>query len=246
MRTALLLVAALVALDVEGRVVREAPAEDLAADPFIRPYRLAAVPALGRVGTTSADMHEAAPSHVVQVWRQSDLARVTTVRLPPDPRGVEHVDPAEPCVLADGRTVLVSTFNCGLYRLDGLDTDAPSARFIHDFGGAGCALPVVAGRFWVQTAPDAHALVALDVSDPDRPREASRLTLAVTDAPRWIALDPRGSRLVISGGGTLERRVLVATLDPATRAHSRSTPASATRAPSGCPKSSSSAAPPRA
>lgn len=210
---------ALVELDAEGRVVRTAPAADPDAEPFIRPYSLAVIPALGRVVTTSADMHAAEPSHVVQVWRLDDLSRVATVRLPPGPRGDEGVDPAEPRVLSDGRTVLVSTFSCGLYRLDGLDTDAPSARFVHAFSGGDCALPVVSGRFWVQTVPEEHALVALDVSDPDHPREAGRLTLAETDGPHWIARDPTGTRIVVSGGGgTLEQRVLVVTLDPASGA----------------------------
>ncbi len=210
---------ALVELDAEGRLLRTAPAADPDVEPFIRPYSLAVIPALGRVVTTSADMHAAEPSHVVQVWRLNDLSRVATVRLPPGPRGDEGVDPAEPRLLADGRTVLVSTFSCGLYRLVGLDTDAPSARFVHAFTGGDCALPVVSGRFWVQTVPEEHALAALDVSDPDRPREAGRLTLAETDGPHWIARDPTGTRLVVSGGGgTLERRVLVVTLDPATGA----------------------------
>ncbi len=210
---------ALVELDAEGGVLRTADAADPDVDPFIRPYSLAVLPALDRVVTTSADMHASDESHVVQVWRLSDLGRVATVRLPPGPRGDEHVDPAEPRVLSDGRTVLVSTFSCGLYRLDGLDTAAPSATFVHAFTGGDCALPVVAGRYWVQTVPAEHALVSLDVSDPDQPREAGRLVLAETDGPHWIALDPSGTRIVISGGGgTLQRRVLIATLDPATGA----------------------------
>ena len=211
---------ALVALDAEGRLLQAADAADPEVESFIRPYSLALVPALDRVVTTSADMHESGSSHVVQVWRLSDLSRVATVRLSPGPRGDEHVDPAEPRVLADGRTVLVSTFNCGLYRLDGLETDAPSAHLVHDFGaGRYCALPVVSRRYWVHTVPVANALVSLDVSDPVRPREVSRLTLGEQDRPHWIALDPSGTRVVISGGGgTLARRVLIAMLDPETGA----------------------------
>jgi hypothetical protein len=210
---------ALVELDAQGRVLRTAAAADPAVDPFIRPYSLAVLPALDRVVTTSADMHAADVSHVVQVWRLSDLGRVATIVLPPGPSGKEGLDAAEPRVLADGRTVLVSTFNCGLYRLHGLETDRPTASFVHRFEGTNCALPIVSGRYWVQTVPDAHALVSLDVSDADRPREVHRLTLGPADGPHWIALDPSGRRIVISGGsGTLERRVLIATLDPATGA----------------------------
>lgn len=210
---------ALVELDAEGRLLRTADAADPDVEPFIRPYSLVAVPALDRVVTTSADMNAAAPSHVVQVWRLSDLRRVATVRLPAGPKGTEGVDPAEPRVLSDGRTVLISTFNCGLYRLNNLDTDTPSASFIHSFTGGDCAVPVVSGRYWVQTVPAERALVSLDVSAPDRPREVGRLTLAETEAPHWIALDDSGTRIVISGGGgALERRVLLATLDLGTGA----------------------------
>ncbi|MDQ3172025.1 MAG: selenium-binding family protein [Acidobacteriota bacterium] len=210
---------ALVELDAEGKLLRTADAADAAIDPYIRPYSLAVLPALDRIVTTSADMHAKQPSRVVQVWRLSDLSRVATVVLPDGPKGGEGVDPAEPRVLSDGRTVLVSTFSCGLYRLDALEGDAPSATFVHAFTGDGCALPVVASNYWVQTVPRERALVSVDVSDPSRPREAGRLTLGSTEAPHWISLDPTGTRIVISGGdGTLSRRVLVATIDPMTGA----------------------------
>ena len=207
---------ALVELDAEGRLLRTADAADPDVERFIRPYSLAVVPALDRVVTTSADMHVADVSHVVQVWRLSDLTRVCTVVLPPGPSEDEGNDPAEPRVLDDGRTVLVSTFSCGLYRLVGLDTDAPSAEFVYHFGGGDCALPVVAGRYWVQTVPAANALVSLDVSDPAHPCEVGRLTLGAADGPHWIALDPAGRRIVISGGKiAFETRILIARIDPA-------------------------------
>jgi len=44
------------------------------------------------------------------------------------PAGNEGLLTAEPRLLADGRTLLVSTFNCGLYLVGGIDGDAPSAR----------------------------------------------------------------------------------------------------------------------
>ncbi len=109
-----------------------------------------------------------------------------------------------------GPTVLVNTFSCGLYELEGLDGAAPSARFVHGFGGGGCALPVVMGDFWVQTVPDAHAVVVLDVSEPSRPREVSRLVLGDEFKPHWIAAEPQGNRIVLTGYGP---RVLLLSLD---------------------------------
>ena len=61
-------------------------------------------------------MKESELSRVVQVWRLSDLSLIKTISLDPGPRGNEHYDPAEPRVLSDGKTVLVSTFFCGLYQ----------------------------------------------------------------------------------------------------------------------------------
>jgi hypothetical protein len=133
------------------------------------------------------------------------------LQLPPGPDGKEGWDPAEPRLLGDGRTVMVSTFNCGLYLMEGLETDAPSARFVHAFDGAGCALPVVIGRYWVQTVPSIHGLVVLDLHDPKHPREVGRVTLGKEYTPHWIVAEPGGRRLVMTSYGP---RVLMFDFDP--------------------------------
>jgi hypothetical protein len=155
-------------------------------------------------------------SRSVQVWRLSDLKLLKTVRLPSAPGGKEADDPAEPRVLSDGRTVVVSTFNCGLFLLRGLEGTSPEAELIHSFKGGGeCALPVVAGRFWVATDTSIPGLVSLDMSNPHRPVEVSRLVLGKGQQPHWISLAPDGERIVISGGKeALEARVLMARIDP--------------------------------
>ena len=205
---------ALVELDKNGRVLRIADASDPKVEKFIRPYSLAVVPQLNRIVTSSADMDEKDISHVVQVWRLSDFKLIKTVVLPAGPLGTEGIDSSEPRVLSDGRTVLVPTFKCGLYRITGLEGENPAAEFVHSFGGKECALAVVAGRFWVQTVSDARALVSLDVSNPSRPVEVSRLVLGERDNTHWIALEPNGNRIVISGGGgTLKRHILIAKID---------------------------------
>lgn len=63
---------------------------------------------------------------------------------------------------------MFGTFTCGLYHLVGVETDAPRVVFSTAFQAADCAVPVVVGRWWIQTVPALHALVALDVSDPSR------------------------------------------------------------------------------
>ena len=123
---------------------------------------------------------------------------------------------SEPRLLSDGRTVLVGTFNCGLYRLDGLEGTQPSASPIYDFGGRWCAVPVVAGHYWVEALQSSHSLVSLDISDPSHPKEVGRLVLGPKDLPHWLSLEPNGDRIVISGYGDLYYRLLIAQIDPST------------------------------
>jgi hypothetical protein len=209
----------LVELSPEGRLIRASSAAAAGVDRRIRPYSAAILPMLDRIVTTTTDMVGDAPARALQLWRLSDLRLLHTFDLPAGPRGDEELYTAEARVLADGKTVLVSTFNCGLYLLDGLEGDDPSGRLVSSFPllkNESCAIPVIAGRYYLVTVPAWHAVVSLDISDPSRPREVSRLTLDSADVPHWIALEPNQRRLVITGYGTLEHRVLIATFDART------------------------------
>jgi hypothetical protein len=206
----------LVEFDRDGRVLRHARAAVPAIDPGLRPYSLAVLPALDRIVTTATDMHLETRSTAVQIWRLSNFELLQTILLPPGPRGGENAMTAEPRVLADGRTVLVNTFTCGLYRLQGLTGSVATAEWVYSTPWKErpfCAVPVVAGRFWIQTSGPEHAVISLDVSDPGRPREVARLTLGPGEVPHWIALEPNGDRLVITGYEAIESRVLLARLD---------------------------------
>jgi hypothetical protein len=209
----------LVEFDSAGRVVRSASAAAPEVDSTVRPYSLAVIPAMDRVVTTATDMHLQVRSRAIQIWRLSDLTLLHTLLLPPGPRGDENWLTAEPRVLGDGRTVLVNTFTCGLYRLRGLEGETPSAEWVYSTPSAEgrfCAVPVVAGRFWLQANGPEHAVVSLDVSDAEHPREVARLTLGAEQVPHWIALEPSGDRLVITGYRDLATWVLLAKLDRAT------------------------------
>jgi hypothetical protein len=206
----------LVELDSDGRIVRSASAAVPVVDSAVRPYSLVVLPGIDRVVTTATDMHLQVRSRAVQVWRLSDLTLLQTILLSPGPRGDEQWLTAEPRLLADGHTVLVNTFTCGLYRLHGLEGDSAAAEWVHSSAWDGktfCAVPVVVGRFWVQPSGPEHALLSLDVSDPGRPREVGRLTLAPDEIPHWLGLEPDGTRLVITGYRALGSRVLLARVD---------------------------------
>jgi hypothetical protein len=212
----------LVEFDASGRVLRSVSAAAPTIDANIRPYSIAVVPALDRLVTTSTDMHLHVRSRAIQIWRLSDLKLLDTLLLPPGPRGDENWLTAEPRVLADGRSVLVNTFTCGLYQVNGLAGGNASVEWIHSTPWQEtekkrfCAVPAVTGRFWIQTSGFEHAIITLDVSDPKRPREVSRLTLATDEVPHWIALEPGGDRAVITGYEAIESRVLLARVDRAT------------------------------
>ncbi|GLC24759.1 hypothetical protein [Roseisolibacter agri] len=203
------------------------------------PYSLEVVPALDRVVTTSTSMTSDVGVHV-QVWRLSDLALLHTLALPPAPAhaghtpgdgetpntgasiahdSVHHRYPGEPRLLDDGRTVMLGTFTCGMYRLTGLDARVPRLEFVHAFPGADCAVPARVGRWWVQTVPVQRALVTLDVQDPAHPREVARLAFDGATYPHWLAADASGTRLVMDGGATpTDARLHLVTLDRGTGA----------------------------
>lgn len=209
----------LVEFDAKGRVVRSASAE-VAGHPNVRPYSLAVVQQADRVVTSSADMMGAQVSHVVQIWRLSDLTLLQTLQLPHEPDWiyVTAADSSEPRVLADGKTVLVPTFNCGLFLLNNLTGAQPTLQHVYDFGYRTCEVPVVAGNFLVETMQSGHAIVSLDVHDPAHPREVSRLLLPPDEYPHWLGLEPGGDRLAITGYGALATRVRFARIDRRTGA----------------------------
>lgn len=209
----------LVEMTPAAAAVRSKSADFEGADPSMRVYSAAVVPAFDRIVTTTTDMHGDSPaSRNIQVWSLGDFALQHTFPLPDGPVGNEGLLTAEPRLLNDGKTVLVSTFRCGLYLLEGLDGDAPAGRLVASFPqkeGAFCAIPVIAGDYYLVTVPAWSAVVSLDISDPAAPREVSRLTLQPDDVPHWIAISPDQRRVVITGYEGMQHQVLIARFDPA-------------------------------
>lgn len=109
--------------------------------------------------------------------------------------------------------MLLATFTCGFYRVTGIDGPHPKVEFLRAFGGENCAVPVLVGSLWIQTIPDEHALVTLDVTDSAHPRELGRLVFDSTFSPHWLALDEGGGRLVVNDG---KERIFLVTLNPRT------------------------------
>jgi hypothetical protein len=216
----------LVEMDERGTVIRSVAASDPAIpDKAIYPYSVLPITALDRAVSTTTDMDEGnkqATSQWVQLWRLSDLTLIKTVALPPGPRGDEHEFTGEPLLLPDGRSAYIHTFNCGLYLVRGIgsrDGDQPRATFVKGFEGKNCGVPVLAGHYWLQTVPDAHALVSLDIADPEQPREVATLKLGDDEQPHWIAIDGAGRRIALnSAGAGTGNRLFIIGFDPASGA----------------------------
>ncbi|HZK79018.1 MAG TPA: hypothetical protein VFC35_08920, partial [Gemmatimonadaceae bacterium] len=209
----------LVEMDERGRVLRSGDASDASIqEKHIYPYSVLPMPSINRAVSTTTDMNEAdtlATSEWLQFWRLSDLKLLRSIALKPGPRGDENRYTGEPRLLPDGKSVYIHTFNCGLYLLRGIDRPESTATFVMAFEGKGCGVPVLTGHYWLQTVPDAHALVAMDITDPMHPREVSRVNVGDDEAPHWISIDPTGRRVVLnSSGGGKGNRLFVINFDP--------------------------------
>lgn len=209
----------LVEMDERGQPIRSGSAIDPAIrDKRIYPYSLLPLPAFDRVVSTTTDMDEAnaqATSEWVQFWRLSDLKLLRSTPLKPGPRGDEHRFTGELRLLPDGQSIYIHTFNCGLYLLRDVERTDPLIRFVRAFEGKNCGVPVLTGHYWLQTVPEAHAVIVLDIANPEHPREVSRLIVGDDEQPHWIAIDPTGRRVVLnsSGNGT-GNRLFVLNFDP--------------------------------
>lgn len=209
---------ALVELDPHGKTIRSSNAAASEVDPNVRPYGLLVLENIDRVVTTSAAMPPLdvkAPTHVIQIWRLSDLKLLQTLDLPKPPVFAVTAESADDAALLDdGKTVMIKTGRCTLYTLT--DVAAPQSRlaFVYDYGARACSgVPVVAGRYWIEALLSAHALVALDVKDPAHPVEVSRLYLGNEALPHWLSREPGTGNLVITGFGSLLNRISFASID---------------------------------
>lgn len=204
-----------------GKVVRTVSDNVPGINRDVRPYSAVIVQSLDRIVTTTTDMAGKSSINTVQVWRLSDMKLLSTVNLPNGPRGNEGALTAEPRLLDDGKTVLISTFNCGLYLMKDVASANPTAQMVASFPtkkGMYCAIPVVAGNYYLVTVPSSNAVVSLDISNPEKPREVSRVTLNSGDVPHWISLEPNRERLVITGYADMNNRVVIANFNQFTGA----------------------------
>jgi hypothetical protein len=210
----------LVEFDATGNFSRATSAADTAfRGARIRPNGIELMPAIDRIVTTSMPMDDERTADVIQVWQLSGLRLLHTLAMPIPAGDTGSVLPYDARVLADGRTAMVDTYYCRLYRVTDVASDQPRIELVHTLEHVrreGCAVAVAAGHYWVVPVAYGRAIVSLDVSDPAHPVEVSTLRTDSTFFPHWLSVDPGSDRIVINSADDGESRVLIAHLNRAT------------------------------
>ena len=106
--------------------------------------------------------------------------------------------------LADGRSALLNTWQCGFYLASGLDTDAPilsAVLALEQPRHVGCGVPILIGHWWIMPIESTREFVVFDVSDPARPRLSTALSADSSFKPHWISRDPNSDQLVFTAEG---------------------------------------------
>jgi hypothetical protein len=207
----------LVEMDDSGHAIRSGSSADAAwPDAALEPYSLAVMPAIDRVLVTNSAMENDGllRSATAQLYRLSDLKLLKTFRLDPGEQLYAHISPEEVRVGPDG-AAYVQTLACGLERVTGLAEANPKAQLVHTFPGSWCGVPTFVGHYLVQSVPDIHGFMVLDMSDGAHPREVSRLVISKYFASHWTGLDPSTGRIVVTSGREGDRTYMLK-LDTAT------------------------------
>jgi 56kDa selenium binding protein (SBP56) len=205
----------LVEIDDTGKVIRSASSADPAfPGALLTPYSLVVLPELDRVVSTNSSMHLESILHGVtyQVWRLSDLKLLKTSYLDVAENHYSHVSPEEPRRGPDG-SVYVQSLSCGLERITEIDKDPPRAQMVYTFPGSWCGVPTIVGHFLIQSVRAVHGFIVLDIANPAKPVEVSRLTLTKTYGSHWTGWDPETQRLVVTSGNSPDDRLYLLKLD---------------------------------
>ncbi len=205
--------------DQSGKLIQSGSARDPAfPGARIRTYALAVLTAIDRVVTTSSPMDTEQTTHVVQVWRLSDLKLLKTLPTPEIAGDSAHKYPFEVRALPDGRSALINSYYCGFFRLSDIDREPRLERVLALPlpRNTGCSVPVMVGKFMVMPIAYAHRYATIDISDPAHPTEVGSFSTDTTFFPHWAAADPGSDRLVFTDQGDGPPKVVVAHFDRAT------------------------------
>jgi len=207
----------LVELDQQGKYLRSASAADPAHPGiFYSPYSVVLLPEIDRALSTNSSMSPLESTGTTyQIWRLSDLKLLKTAFFDPSPQLTAHTDPEEPRRAADG-SVFVQTYSCGLEHVTDIATDSPKATLVYRFPGGSCGVPTIAGHYLVQSVPLIQGIIAVDIANPDKPVEVSRISFPGNYHAHWTGWDAATNRIVVTSNVEGVHRLYLVQLDQAT------------------------------
>nr|WP_295659653.1 hypothetical protein [Polymorphobacter sp.] len=207
----------LVEIDDEGRAVRSASTADPGRpNDFLMAYSLLPLPDIDRVLVTNSPMRgEDRNGRTYQIFRLSDLKRLSTNDLDPGNGQYGEINPEEARRAPDG-SVYIQTLGCGIERVTAIATDRPRSKLVWQFPGSNCGVPTIVSHYLIESVPILHAIVVLDIRQGDRPVEVGRTTINPVIQPHWTVYDPVTRRLAVTGHE--EDRLYMLTFDERTGA----------------------------
>ena len=207
----------IVEMDDEGRLVRAASTADPSRrDDLLMAYSVLPLPDMDRVIVTNSSMREEDPNgHTYQVFRLSDLKRLSTNDLESVQGRYGEINPEEARRGPDG-SVYVQTTGCGIERITGIASDHPRSKLVYQFPGSFCGVPSMVSHYLIQSVRLTHSVVVLDLGKADRPVEVSRVVFDGGIFPHWTGYDAKTHRVAVTGYG--ENRLYMLNFDPATGA----------------------------
>jgi len=210
----------LVEIDDTGKVIRSASSADATfPDALLTPYGLAVLPNIDRVVSTNSSMHDddIFSGVTYQVWRLSDLTLLKTEYFDVGENRYAQISPEEPRVGPDG-SVFVQTLGCGLERITEIESHHPRSQLVYSFPGNWCGVPTIVGHYLIQTSPNIHSVIVLDIANAAKPVEVSRCKFGEKFRPHWTGWDAKTNRIVVTPGPSGEERLYLLKFDPATGA----------------------------
>jgi len=207
----------LVEIDDQGKLIRAGSSADSAfRDAWLTPYSLVVLPELDRVVSTNSSMHLESifSGATYQIWRLSDLKLLKTAYFDVGENRYAQISPEEPRLGPDG-SIFVQSLGCGIERITGVDTDTPRSQLVHTFPGNWCGVPTIVGHYLIESVPEAHGLVVLDIQNGAKPAEVGRLKISDTFQPHWTGWDATTHRVVVTGN---EPRLYLLKFDQSTGA----------------------------
>jgi hypothetical protein len=207
----------IVEIDDQGKMIRAASTTDPnRPNDLLMAYSLLPMPDIDRVLVTNSSMRdEDKTGHTYQIFRLSDLKRLSTNDLDAPSGSYGEINPEEARRGPDG-SVFIQTTGCGIERVTDIATDTAHAKLVYQFPGSFCGVPTIVSHFLVQTVRLGHAVVVIDIADPSHPVEVSRAVIDSVMFPHWSGYDAKTYRIAVTGYG--EARLFMLKFDPETGA----------------------------